>query len=177
MLGLAGKKNGLHAAVFAADDTKRKDPLYSLDGTWNDTFTIRDEKAGSVIEEFDTNAHPPLPTQVPDADMMDPWESRKAWGETISALNSGQMQAVANAKSKVEEGQREMRRQEESSGKTWKPIFFERVGSEQRFEKLRASAQGDADMEGAQGLWRWVGDEKADQVDRPFHGDLVPWLT
>jgi hypothetical protein len=32
-------------------------------------------------------------------------------------------------------------------------------------------------MVGTQGIWRWVGNEKAEQIDRPFHGDLVPWST
>lgn len=177
LLGLAGKKNGLHAAVFAADDAKRKSPLYSLEGTWNSTFTVKDEKSGSVIEEFDTNAHPPLPVQVPDESMMDPWESRKAWKGTIAALNGGQMQAVAAEKSKIEEGQRAMRRQDEKEGRVWKPLFFEKVSGDQKFEKLRAMAQGDAEMDGAQGLWRWVGNERAEKVDRPFHGGSVPWLN
>ena len=176
-LGLAGKKNGLHAAVYSADDSSRKHPIYTLDGTWNDVFTIRDEKADSELEEFDTNAYPPLPVQVPDESMLDPYESRKAWGPTISALNSGNMQAVVDAKSKVEQGQREMRKQEEREGKTWTPLFFQKVQSEPRLEKLKDMAHGDAEMDGTQGVWRWIGNEKADQIDRPFHGDLVPWLT
>ncbi|KAG9659840.1 Oxysterol-binding protein, partial [Aureobasidium melanogenum] len=172
-LGLAGKKNGLHAAVYSADDSSRKHPIYTLEGTWNDVFTIRDEKANSVIEEFNTNAHPALPVQVPDETMLDPYESRKAWGPTISALNSGNMQAVVDAKSKVEQGQREMRKQEEREGKTWTPLFFQKVQSEPRLEKLKGMAHGDAEMDGTQGIWRWIGNEKADQIDRPFHGDLL----
>ncbi|KAI5194473.1 Oxysterol-binding protein [Aureobasidium subglaciale] len=176
-LGLAGKKNSLHAALYSADDTSRKHPIYTLDGNWNGVFTIRDEKADSVVEEFDTNAHPPLPVQVPDESTLDPYESRKAWGPTISALNSGDMQAVVDAKSKVEQGQREMRKQEEAAGKTWTPLFFQQVQREERLDKLKSIAHGDAEMDGTQGIWRWVGSEKAEQVDRPFHGDLVPWLT
>jgi hypothetical protein len=175
LFGLAGKKNGLHAAVYSADD--RKHPIYTLDGTWNHVFTIRDEKADTIIEEFDTNAHPPLPVQVPDESTLDPYESRKAWGPTISALNSGNMQAAANAKSKVEQGQRAMRKQEQQEGKTWTPLFFQKVQSERRLEELRSLAHGDAEMVGTQGIWRWVGNEKAEQIDRPFHGDLVPWST
>ncbi|THZ80972.1 Oxysterol-binding protein [Aureobasidium pullulans] len=177
LLGLAGKKNGLHAAVYSADDSSRKHPIYTLDGSWNDVFTIRDEKNNSVVEEFDTNAHPPLPVQVPDDSTLDPYESRKAWGPTISALNSGNMQAVVDAKSKVEQGQREMRKKEEADGKTWTPLFFQKVQSEPKLEKLKSAAHGDAEMDGMQGIWRWLGTEKAEQVDRPFHGDLVPWLT
>ncbi|KAG2168276.1 hypothetical protein JADG_008015 [Aureobasidium aubasidani] len=177
LLGLAGKKNGLHAAVYSADDSSRKHPIYTLDGSWNDVFTIRDEKNNSVVEEFDTNAHPPLPVQVPDDSTLDPYESRKAWGPTISALNSGNMQAVVDEKSKVEQGQREMRKKEEADGKIWTPLFFQKVQSEPKLEKLKSAAHGDAEMDGTQGIWRWVGTEKAEQVDRPFHGDLVPWLT
>jgi hypothetical protein len=177
MLGLAGKKNLLHAAVYAADDSSRKSPFYTLDGTWNDVFTIRDETTGSVIEQFDTNVHPPLPVQTPDDSTLDPYESRRAWGSTISALNSGNMQAAAAAKSKIEQGQREMRKQELKSGKTWTPLFFQNVQAEERLDKLKALAHGDAELVGTQGVWRWVGDEKAGNVDRPFHGDLVPWLT
>ncbi|KAG9711192.1 hypothetical protein KCU73_g17241, partial [Aureobasidium melanogenum] len=71
----------------------------------------------------------------------------------------------------------EMRKQEEREGKAWTPLFFQKVQSEPRLEKLKGMAHGDAEMDGTQGIWRWIGNEKADQIDRPFHGDLVPWLT
>jgi hypothetical protein len=169
MLGLSGSKNHVSAAVYSARD--RKKALYTVEGSWSDSFTIRDEVTGKDIEVFNCNAAQPSPIKMTPVEEQDPWESRKAWKGTIDALNAGQMQAAADAKSNVEEGQRAMRKEEEVSGKVWKPIFFKQTDNDARFERLSALRKEKEGLE--TGLWVWD-EEIAGRARRPFHGELTP---
>jgi hypothetical protein len=169
VLGLRGSKNHVSAAVYNMKD--RKKALYTVEGSWSDKFTIRDEIAGKDIETFDCTAAQPAPIKTAPLEQQDPWESRRAWKGTIDALNDGQMQAAANEKLKIEEGQRAMRKEEEAGGKVWQPIFFSKTDHDARYEKLSALKQEKKSLE--TGLWVWDR-EMAERARRPFHGELTP---
>jgi len=168
-LGLGGSKNHVSAAVYDMKD--RKKALYTIEGSWSDSFTIRDEIAGKDIETFDCTAAQPATLKTAPLELQDPWESRRAWKGTIDALNGGQMQAAANEKSKVEESQRAMRKEEKASGKVWQPIFFSRTDRDTRYVKLSALKREKESLE--TGFWVWD-KEMAERARRPFHGDLKP---
>jgi len=171
MLGLSGSKNHVSAAVYDMND--RKKALYTIDGSWSDSFTIRDEIAGREVETYDCSVEPAT-MRVAPLEQQDGWESRRVWSGTINALNNGQMQAAADEKSKIEEGQRAMRKQEESDGKAWQPIFFQKTNRDARFERLRSLKKKSEDLE--TGLW--VYDARlAGSAKRPYHGDLTPFNT
>lgn len=172
--GMSGEKNGVHAALYGPEDGgARKRALYTVQGAWNGTFTFRDESSGEDVEVYDTAANPATALEVADMDLQDPWESRKAWGETIRNLHAGQMQAVSDAKSKVEQGQREMRRQEEADHVNWEPVFFRNDSRDDRFERLVAVAGVSGEEDARHGFWRFDGDRAA-KARKPFHGDLTP---
>lgn len=173
MLGLSGTKNGVHAALYAASDKKMSSPLYTVDGTWNGSFTIKDSK-GNEIETYDSAAHTPVPLETADLTKQDPWESRKAWGATIAALDKGEMQGASDAKSRVEQAQRAMRKEEQAKGKQWTPVFFEKLERDERLENLRAVAPEavEEDKSGF-GFWRFS-TAKARKARKPWHGGLVP---
>lgn len=173
LFGMSGKKNGLQASLYGPDDESRKKPLYTVEGTWNDKFTIRDETMGKDVETYDTSANPATPLEVADMEVQDEWESRKAWGDTIQSLNAGQMQAVSDAKSKVEQGQREMRRQEEQKGEKWEPVFFRSDSQDERFSKLGGIAGISAEEDAQYGFWKFDWD-RADKARKPFHGSVKP---
>lgn len=171
MFGMSGTKNGVHAALYSAKDKNK--PLYTVEGFWNDNFTIRDESTGQVIETYETAANRETPLEVADIKLQDPWESRKAWGETISNLGGGKMQGASDAKSKVEQGQREMRRQEEKKGAKWEPVFFRNDRQDERYSQLAAIGGISTEEDAQHGFWRfdWSRTEKA---RKPYHGNLQP---
>ncbi|QDS76290.1 hypothetical protein FKW77_001961 [Venturia effusa] len=168
MLGLGGSKNHVSASVFSAKD--RKKVLWSVEGSWSERFTVRDEVAGHA-QVFDCTVAQPSPMKMLPLGQQDPWESRKAWKGTIDALDAGNMQLAADEKSKVEEGQRAMRKQESKCGKVWEPLFFRKTERDERFERLHALTHG----KGVLNTDLWVWDESsAGRVTRPFHGELRP---
>ncbi|KAL1305795.1 hypothetical protein AAFC00_003959 [Neodothiora populina] len=173
LFGISGKKNIVRATLSGRRDAGKSKPLYTVEGTWNDKFTIRDEGSGKDIEVYDTSANPATPLRTADSTLQDAWESRKAWGQTIQSLNNGQMQAASDAKSKVEEGQREMRRQEAQQRNKWQPVFFRNDPQDERYSKLASLAETTPELDPQLGFWRFDLD-KADAARKPFHGESRP---
>lgn len=169
MLGLAGSKNHVSAAVFDTKD--RTKALWTVEGSWSGKFTIRDEVAGNDVEIFDCMTAQPSPMKIAPVEQQDPWESRRAWKGTTDALDAGNMQLAANEKGQVERGQRAMRKEEQASGEVWKQLFFRKTDRDERFEKLSSLTREKSVL--GTGFWVWDGD-LAGRVRRPFRGELRP---
>jgi hypothetical protein len=167
----SGQKNGFEAKLFHAD--RPDEILYSAKGAWNGASTFQDARTGEEVDKMDVNNLASATIEVADLSEQDPWESRKAWANVVSALRSGDMKGVANAKSRVEEGQRQMRTDENSRGEHWKPLFFERVESDSVFEKLSTRDPGSFTVDTTGGIWK-INHEAVKSVKRPYHEDLVP---
>jgi len=172
MLGMKGTKHKFEASLYRAEDTKR-DPLYTATGTWNDTFTIHDNTTQTDLETYNTNAIPGAPLIVPPLSEQDPWESRRAWAGVIDALNHGDMRRTSDEKGKVEQGQREMRKKEETEGKKWQATFFTRTTEDPVFDRLAASIGVSLEADRTVGVWKFD-HGKAKEAKPPYHGDLMP---
>jgi oxysterol-binding protein-related protein 9/10/11 len=173
MMGLRGnKKNCVHATLFKNRD--EENPLYEVEGQWSDQIVFRNARKKEDLETYDTHKSQTTPLIVAPVEQQDPWESRRAWSGVVKALQSNDMQGTSDAKSMIEETQREMRKKEEAEGREWKAKFFSRVDTDSEFEKL-ALPHGEhlqPDMTG--GIWRFDV-EKFRSAKVPFHGDLTPW--
>jgi hypothetical protein len=167
----SGQKNGLEARLYHADNPS--DTLYTVKGAWNGQLTFDDARTGKEIDTFNVNNLESANIQVAHLAEQDPWESRKAWGEVISALHRGDMKRVASAKSRIEEGQRHMREAEEARGEYWQTIFFERTESDPVFDKLSATDPGSFTVDRTGGFWK-VNRDAVKNTKRPFRGDLLP---
>jgi oxysterol-binding protein-related protein 9/10/11 len=167
-----GTKNSFHAYVFHKDAADK--PGYEMEGQWTDSFSTKDLKNGKEVEKFDSNAVPATEMSVPPQEQQDPWESRRAWGGVIDALNKGDMQKTSDEKSKVEQAQRDLRKKEEAEGKQWKTLFFNSKSDSELFEKL---AQGfdDISLEADKtvGAWRFNWDAYK-STQKPFRGEATP---
>ncbi|KAF3767340.1 hypothetical protein M406DRAFT_97840 [Cryphonectria parasitica EP155] len=129
LLSRGGQRNEFTAKLYgpgksSSNDNNNAEPLYTLTGQWTDSFTIYKGAETSQDAAFETLVLKDLPT-VPltlleeDLDAQDPWETRRAWKGVRQALENGDMLGTAKAKSAVEQGQRDMRKDEERAGKTW----------------------------------------------------------
>jgi len=68
------------------------------------------------------------PKFVQDEEEQESNESRRLWSKLTQAINSKDMEAATEAKSAVEDAQREMRRKMEESGQKHAPRFFQLRG-------------------------------------------------
>lgn len=166
-----GQKNGFEAKMFHSD--RPKETLYEAKGVWNGESTFKDARTGKEIERLDFAALKTLPLHIEDIANQDPWESRRAWGDVIAALKRGDMKTVANAKSIVEQGQRQMRKDEAANGKTWKTRFFNAVERDEVFDTLSKRDPSSFTVDRQGGIWK-VDKEAVQTAQKPYHGDLLP---
>ncbi|OAG20081.1 hypothetical protein CC77DRAFT_1020627 [Alternaria alternata] len=167
----SGHKNGFEARFFHAD--RPDETIYTIEGAWNSTFTIKDARNDSEVETFDVRTIKHKPMTVPDLSEQDPWESRKAWSDVISSLHKGDMKGATTAKNAVENGQRQMRKDEEAKGEEFKHVFFNKVPNDPIFDKLVKHDPQAYTIDPSGGIWK-VDKQAAEQRQRPFHGDLTP---
>lgn len=171
-----GKKNTFEAKMYKKDDPK-KTPIYEVAGTWSEGWTIKDSKTGEVLEKYDVDAveNRPAPMDLGPAGKQDPWESRKAWGGVIDALNRGDFRETVAEKSKLEQAQRRLRAEEKRKGETWEPLLFTSKSGDEHdvFHQLAKGTSWQLDDDKTKGVWR-VNDSKAANMQRPFRGSLTP---
>ena len=170
----SGARNRFNATLYRTDDESRE-PIYTVSGQWSGKFVFHNPKKGVDIDTYDVQEARPAPINLPDVTDQDPFESRKAWKDVIEALKRGDMQGTINAKSKLENAQRALRRKEAAEGTRWEPVFFsKRKGDYSLFSKLSASQGIPLNAEKTKGVWRFDR-EKARKATQPYHGMVTPF--
>ncbi|EEB92494.1 hypothetical protein MPER_08985 [Moniliophthora perniciosa FA553] len=98
-----------------------------ISGRWSHVMDFKSAKTGAKRVLFDAikDGQNVSPKWVPPEDQQEPNESRRLWLRLTQAIIAKDMEAATDAKSKVEDAQREQRKKMEESGKTHVPRFFE----------------------------------------------------
>jgi hypothetical protein len=156
-----GSRNCFEASIYRSVDSQ-KTSIFTASGSWSSKFSICNA-LGEEIEVFDL-ADPknqPAPMVLKPSEEQSPWESRRAWGPTFDAIRRSDNNKVVAEKSKLENAQRQLRRQEQKEGKQWETMFFDRSDAaadeedvvERLFDQL-----GHHEVErlrGTNGCWRF----------------------
>ncbi len=157
---VSGKKNSFTAVLYPTG--KEKDILYTIEGQWTDSFTIKAGggsglKKADPIETHNAKTTKTTPLQVSPIDQQDPLESNRAWRKVAEGIMKSDMDVVHNEKSKIEMSQRELRRKEQAEGREWQRRFFKRYSPpDPLFEKLARSIPGEKiEAEKTGGVWRF----------------------
>ena len=172
MLGVGGSKHGFEAKVYR--EGHEGEALFEVKGNWVTEFTIRDVQKGEEIETVDVAGLKSTTLQTERIEDMDPWETRRAWQGVIDAHAKGNMQGISDSKNEIEQGQRQMRKEEERDGKVWKRRFFEAVQQDEVATKLAAKVGEKVDADDTVGIWKFKLDEWKNGINKPYHGDLMP---
>lgn len=77
---------------------------------------------------FDASTARVVQKAVSPEDQQAPNESRRLWTKVTAAIKAKDLDAATDAKSAIEEAQREAARQRDASGETFKPRFFKPTG-------------------------------------------------
>jgi oxysterol-binding protein-related protein 9/10/11 len=170
----SGARNRFNATLYRTED-ESKSPIYTASGQWSGKFVFYDSKKGVEIDSYDVEAARPAPISLPDLADQDAFESRKAWKDVIYALRKGDLQGTVNAKSKLENAQRALRRKEVAEGTKWEPLYFsKRRGDHTLFHKLAASQGIPLHADKTFGVWKFDR-EKARKAKQPYRGMLTPF--
>jgi len=97
-----------------------------VSGRWSHVMEFK-HKSGNKRVLFDVmkDGQNIAPKFVPPESEQEPNESRRLWLEVTNAIVSKDMEVATEAKTAVEDAQRELRRQREESGEQHVPRFFE----------------------------------------------------
>lgn len=154
---LSGKKNSFTATMYPTDN--EKEILYTISGQWTKTFDISEgSKKGNVIDTYDAEASATTPLTIAPIEEQDPYESRRAWQKVAAGIAIGNMDVVGEEKTKIEEEQRELRRQERAEGREWERRYFSLVESDDVLETLGPAIGILPEADKTGGIWRF--DEK-----------------
>ncbi|KZW02095.1 Oxysterol-binding protein [Exidia glandulosa HHB12029] len=98
-----------------------------ISGKWSDKMYFTPAASSSQKRMlFDARTmETPVPQSVAPEEEQEANESRRLWRNLTKAIQDKNMDAATEAKSSVEEGQRESRRKREESGNHYVPRFFE----------------------------------------------------
>ncbi|PLB40759.1 OSBP family protein [Aspergillus candidus] len=171
---LSGKKNTFNASLYKESEGEKK-PLYTADGQWSKSFSIKNARTKDVIDTYTVDENPTTPLQVAPLEEQDLYESRRAWRDVAGGILKGDMDSVSVAKGTIENAQRELRKVENSENTEWQRRFFKRVdGTDEQFQNLfsRANLESlESDKTG--GVWRFD-PSKAVDAKPPYHSIDVP---
>ena len=135
MLSLSGgERNHFEASIYKTKDPK-KTKFFDMGGVWSESWSVKDGK-GKELYTYDLSdaKNQPAPLIMAPLDKQSPWESRRAWKGVADPLAEGNSSKALDAKSKLENAQRDMRKREKAEGKTWDQAFFSKVEDEARAE-------------------------------------------
>ncbi|KAG6849795.1 hypothetical protein H0H93_005045 [Arthromyces matolae] len=117
--------SGIYNAI-AGRIRRNNSEIGELSGRWSHIMEFRSTKTGQKRVLFDAvkDGQNMAPKWVPPEDEQEPNESRRLWQDLTTAIGRKDMEAATDAKSAVEDAQRERRKRLEETGGKHEPRFF-----------------------------------------------------
>lgn len=165
-----GSKNKITATVFQTSNPD--EPLYYFTGHWDGNIVLKDSK-DNVVEEFDVEDNDTEEIHVKPLEAQIPWESRRAWHKVFDGIREGDIEKVNTHKTRLEESQRAMRKNEKSQGVDWKCSFFSSYDEDPATAQLlNAVSDNNSDLfdsEKTAGVWKFIGVSEAEELISRLH--------
>ncbi|KAI7888520.1 uncharacterized protein EV154DRAFT_517289 [Mucor mucedo] len=114
-----------------------------IEGQWTGKSTITKNK--KTVDFLDlTTLEKPTPIIAP-LEQQEAFESRRIWKKVSDALKSGDYAVASAEKSAIENQQRALRKERETTGEVWVPAHFTKVAGEDIYGDLREKIVAKAD--------------------------------
>jgi oxysterol-binding protein-related protein 8 len=101
--------------------------LYEISGKWTEEMWVKNIRTGERELLFNADGAKHTPCQVRPLEEQEERESRKLWAKVTQAIIKRDQYTATEAKSAIEDRQREETRTRDADGVTWHPRFFKRV--------------------------------------------------
>ncbi|KZS95402.1 Oxysterol-binding protein [Sistotremastrum niveocremeum HHB9708] len=116
-----------------------------VEGQWSTTSTPKTNISSSRVLErngcfTDVNG-PKEEVTVKSIEEQGPWESRNLWKVVSAGIRTGDFDTAAKDKSRIENEQRQRRKDEREAGTSWDLLYFDHVDEDPIYEKLAAMGQ------------------------------------
>lgn len=123
----SGKPHSFKAAL-----SKNGHTVQSYEGQWTGVSHVGSSK-GPVF--LDTSAPKEEVTVAPLSEQGE-WESRKLWESVANGIRTGNYDAAGKDKSRLENEQRQRRKDEQAAGSEWKLVRFEHTEEDVEYQRL-----------------------------------------
>ncbi|KAH9820521.1 hypothetical protein DFH28DRAFT_1020420 [Melampsora americana] len=131
-----------------------------ISGKWNEVMELKRTK-GKTEVLFDA-ASAKVTQKTVAAESEQNWnESRKLWSNVTRAIKKKDLDAATEAKTRIEDFQRDRAKEREESGEPWEPAFFELEGDEWQ-PKFKLSSDAE---EGARAIEEFIFSYQSKPVD------------
>jgi len=126
------KTKGFISGTYDAISGKIKrdssgEALYEIYGKWTEEMWIKNLRTGEKELLFNAIGAKHTPCSVRPLDEQEERESRKLWYKVTSAIIKRDQATATEAKTAIEDRQREETRARDAEGVTWHPRFFKQV--------------------------------------------------
>lgn len=108
--------------------------IQTYEGQWTGVSNVGSAK-GPVF--YDASA-PKQEVTVKPIDAQGEWESRRLWQQVANGIRTGDYETAGREKTRIENEQRQRRKDEQAAGTSWQLVRFDHVDSDPEFQKLAA---------------------------------------
>ncbi|RXK39841.1 oxysterol binding protein [Tremella mesenterica] len=122
------------AHTFKATINRGNRTIQSYEGQWTGISYVGGSK-GPVF--LDTSA-PKEEVVVRPIEEQGEWESRKLWEKVAKGIRTGSYDEAGKEKSRIENDQRQRRKDEAAKGESWKPNHFIHLDEDPEYQQLAA---------------------------------------
>ncbi|PSS06622.1 hypothetical protein PHLCEN_2v3578 [Hermanssonia centrifuga] len=133
---------------------KNNSDVGEISGKWSSVMDYKTSKERRVLFDVTKEGQKIAPKFVPPEEEQEPNESRRLWSKLTTAITAKDMDAATEAKTAVEETQRELARIRDESGKEHAPRFFAQ-NKEGRWIPKFTIPNDPAEAEAAVQNWIW----------------------
>ncbi|KAI5921056.1 hypothetical protein F4810DRAFT_722858 [Camillea tinctor] len=171
---LRGRSNSFSATLYRDND--KDNPLYTLEGRWSDSYTVKCGK-GKLLDKVNLVALEKTPLQVAPIEKQHPLESRRAWKQVADAINANDIFVVGQEKSKIENAQRALRREEKAAGETWQRRYFFQAKADPVADNLSIGVKGTVEHDEHRMVWKFDDDKYRKIIESQRQGIKSPTHT
>jgi oxysterol-binding protein-related protein 8 len=108
-------------------DSPNGEALYEISGKWTEEMWSKNLRTGEKELLFNAEGAKHTPCQVRPLEEQEERESRRLWSKVTQAIIKRDQTVATDAKSAIEDRQREETRARDADGVTWQPRFFKQV--------------------------------------------------
>ncbi|KAI0077652.1 Oxysterol-binding protein [Panus rudis PR-1116 ss-1] len=121
----------LTSPTFSAPPLSTLTPKHTYEGLWHQTS--KNVKTGEVFTDVTMEKEE---VSVKSVEEMGEWESRRLWRNVARGIREGDFESASREKSKIENEQRQRRKDEQAAGTKWELRHFEHVDNDPLYEQL-----------------------------------------
>ncbi|KAG8989043.1 Oxysterol binding protein, partial [Tulasnella sp. 427] len=137
---VSGKSHQFKAVVTPPGSSTA---AHTVEGLWHETSKT------SKGEPFHDVRGPKEEVSVKAVEEQDEWETRKLWQHVAKGIRTGDFEAASREKTKIENEQRQRRKDEAGAGTPWQLKYFTHIEEDPKYTKLAKLFKGGLEKEDA----------------------------